>query len=140
MDDFPIKLWSSVGGLLDYSGDKNAKMICGGAIEGGQEDKCFHLSAASSKQWIPGETRMSGGRIRAASIVIDIDNGKALWVTGGYRKKLGVLKSTELVSVKHGSNSGPDLPEPLHRHCLVKLNSSSAMLIGGQAKRKPPHE
>ncbi len=121
----------------------------------GEETKdCYYLQGYNSTffEW----TILEGGRYRdgpfgVASIVIDsnVDNGKTLWVTGGQGIKIGgfgTLRSTELVSLKGEATSiyqekrlatftsqpGPELPVDVSDHCLVKLNSSTAMLIGGR--------
>ena len=74
-----------------------------------------------------------------------IGNGKALWVTGGNTADNLPTKSTEIVSIKDpkrvqvrsaipGSfefQTGPDLPMAIYFHCLIQLNSSTALLIGG---------
>ncbi len=39
--------------------------------------------------------------------------------------------TTEFVSPDGSSYYGPDLPYAMEKHCLVRLNSSTAMLIGG---------
>ncbi len=69
---------------------------------------------------------------------IPLDNDK-IWITGGltdysyvegqWNKTLA--RSTEILSLK-GSDWGPDLPQPLFGHCLVKIDNAKAMIIGGQ--------
>jgi hypothetical protein len=52
-----------------------------------------------------------------------------LWLTGG---GLGseVTKSTELVQLT-GTTLGPYLPLEVYSHCLVSLNDTTILLIGG---------
>ncbi len=54
-------------------------------------------------------------------------------MTGGTASdpSLQRLSTTEFVSPDGSSYFGPDLPYPMEKHCLVQLNVSTAMLIGG---------
>ncbi len=67
-------------------------------------------------------------RAYAASILVG-DSDETLFMTGGFSNS-GYLKTTELVQLEQ-SRKGPDLPEALNLHCFVKINSTTAMIIGG---------
>ena len=110
-------------------------IVCGGDDALNGDNRCFYLS--DSKRWIQLEPRMTVKREDAASIVIN--NGKSLWITGG----LYSGSTTEILTLTSGRRisassfsfeAGPDLPRYLRGHCLVKLSSSTAMLIGGRGK------
>ena len=60
-------------------------------------------------------------------------NDSLLWVTGGYSSILdGPLDSTEWVDIsKNTVEKGPNLPQRLQWHCVVKLNEYQVMVIGG---------
>ena len=75
----------------------------------------------------------------AASVVIVDDGHDSLFITGGSRRKdQDLVDSTEFVSPQHPSTTGPVIPFPVKNHCLVPVNSSASLLIGGQdAKKKP---
>ncbi len=131
--DFPHDIYGSDGGILMLN-DVRYPIICGG--HGGVA--CYVLET-SKRLWIRIEGR-DKPRNRAASVVLA--DGKTLWRTGGeYRL---ILKSTEFVSLDHNkplgtpftNREGPDLPIEVAYHCMVQLNSTTAMLIGGRNKKK----
>ena len=59
------------------------------------------------------------------SIELDV-----LWVTGGYGGNVQWLSSSELIG-PGGSSEGPELPIEVEEHCLVRLDESRVMMIGG---------
>ena len=70
---------------------------------------------------------MTKKRHSASSVVI----GHRLWVTGGYDENDKKLNSTEFVDPESETvQPGPDLPEAVYGHCLVKTDATTAMLIG----------
>ncbi len=102
-------------------------------------DICYYYNN-NDKEWKKVVKRLRTARYDSSSIVVD--NGQTLWVTGGRDYGDKVFKSTELISPESNPNpkqelvsfrirKGPDLPLNLHSHCLVKLSSTTAMLIGG---------
>jgi hypothetical protein len=74
-------------------------------------------------------SRLSQPRYDAASVVW---NNTTLWLTGGHLDT-GKTKSTEFVQLT-GTTPGPDLPLKVSRHCLVSLNDTTLLLIGGILK------
>jgi hypothetical protein len=61
-------------------------------------------------------------------------NSTTLWLTGGYTLSSGwETKSTEFVQLT-GTTTGPDLPIEVKGHCLVSLNDTTVLLIGGNLK------
>ena len=67
----------------------------------------------------------------AASVLID-DN--RLWVTGG-ESSTGCVATTEIL-VANDSKwiPGPDLPECLVEHCMVKLDNNTILITGGKKR------
>jgi hypothetical protein len=57
-------------------------------------------------------------------------NSSHLWVTGGWNGN-AYLQTSEFVSIGQPSVQGPDLPYAVDGHCLVGVNSSTALLCGG---------
>ena len=88
-------------------------------------DKCFVVGSPDNKT-------MNLTERRGYSATIQLDPGK-LWITGGDVNGDGVggLISTDILS-SNGTKRGPDLPTDVAMHCLVRLNSTTAMLIGGE--------
>ena len=53
-----------------------------------------------------------------------LNHGQTLWVTGG-------RDNTTVNVTPAGSNPGPDLPLAVDGHCLLQINSTTVMMIGG---------
>ena len=51
-------------------------------------------------------------------------------MTGGYGGNVQWLSSSELIG-PGGSSEGPELPIEVEEHCLVRLDESRVMMIGG---------
>jgi hypothetical protein len=119
---FPIDfVYGTTGGLID-----NAPLICGGytLYNGVALDECFVIGKTETTV----ATTMSTPRGNAASATL---NRNTLWVTGGAASHSPPpLQTTELVQLS-GTRPGPDLPVPLTRHCVVALNSTTFLVIGG---------
>ena len=120
--NFPISLYGATGGLI---GD--TVIICGGrggwGFDGTYFDECYSLTSEKATL----VTHMSFRRASAASIVF---NDNALWVTGGFYHSIGVLDSTEYVTMTK-TMPGPNLPMALEAHAMVPINSTCSMVIGG---------
>jgi hypothetical protein len=115
LDDYPIQVRGAVGGLLNQ-GDP---LVCGGEYPA--TNVCYVVNQ-------PGQSsEMREERAYSASLTL---NSTHLWVTGG-RNGSGWLKTSEFVSMGQAAVKGPDLPFAVEEHCLVGVNSSTALLCGG---------
>ncbi len=107
--------------------------VCGGLDpDSFLQDKCF----------IPGQPdaqeSMIDFRNHPASLIMG-EHDEYLWITGGSSGNQELTDSTEFLTpfdplmVKERDNpqKGPLLPETLYKHCLAKINETTAMLIGG---------
>jgi hypothetical protein len=120
LEDYPIQVYSAVGGLLNQ-GDP---LVCGG------RDPYTNVCYVVNK---PGQSsEMLEERAWSASLTL---NSTHIWITGGYmetcRRSHGDLQTSEFVSIGQPSVKGPDLPYAVYGHCLVGVNSSTALLCGG---------
>jgi hypothetical protein len=108
------------GGLLT----NNNALICGGMdrTDGEILDDCFSINHNGIRK----TARLSQPRFDAASVVW---NSTTLWMTGSLAGS-GRTKSTEFVQLT-GTTPGPNLPIEVFGHCLVSLNDTTALLIGG---------
>jgi hypothetical protein len=114
LEDYPIQVQGAVGGLLNQ-GDP---LVCGGAPA---TNVCYVVNK-------PGQSsEMLEERGYSASLTL---NSSHLWVTGGYNGNVW-LQTSEFVSIGQPSVQGPDLPNAVGNHCLVGVNSSTALLCGG---------
>jgi hypothetical protein len=111
--DYPLEVKGAVGGLLNHV----LPLVCGGDPAGVE---CHIVGQSGPK------TQLLEERSNAASLVL---NHTHIWITGGYNGN--ELSSTELVSVGQNTTKGPELPMKVSSHCLVTVNDSTAMLIGG---------
>ena len=118
--EFPVRLDGATGGLV---GD--TVIICGGfnGTANYALNDCYSLTSEKATL----VTHMSVWRASAASIVF---NDNALWVTGGFYDNIGVLNSSEYVTMTK-TMPGPDLPMALQAHAMVPINSTYSMVIGG---------
>jgi hypothetical protein len=116
LDDYPLPGFCAVGGLLN---DVNP-LVCGGYHT--VADECYIVGQSGPK------AKLLEGRDTAASLVL---NHSHIWITGGLDGNQDRLSSTELVSVGQPTSKGPELPKAVYGHCLVRVNDSTALLIGG---------
>ena len=111
---YPLEVYGAVGGLV---GEK--PVVCGGLPE---NSDCYILD----EKW----TRITviSGRYHAASVQL----ASGVWITGGNPGPNPPTKSSEII-LEDGLSvlDGIDLPMPLTGHCIVAINSTTLMLIGG---------
>jgi hypothetical protein len=115
LEDYPIQVAGAVGGFLNQ-GDP---LVCGGD----PYTKVCHVVNQ------PGQSsEMLEERAWSASLTL---NSSHLWVTGGWNGNGYLLQTSEFVSIGQPAVKGPDLPYAVEGHCLVGVNSSTALLCGG---------
>ena len=136
---YPIAIYGATGALVS---EKKNPVICGGFQstesqpkgEDGKAHKKCHVYDKSSKEW-KFLTNMTTEKGNIASVQL---NG-ALFVTGGVKNKES-FKTTEFVSLNGTVMTGPDLPSPRYKHCMVVLpsadpdRSDKVMIIGGHVE------
>jgi hypothetical protein len=128
VEDYPLdNVYGASGGLLD----NNIALICGGEMNQHPYpilDDCF----AFTDNTVEANLKLAQPRFDAASVVL---NGTTLWLTGGVILDEEILtNSTEFVETT-GTRPGPDLPLEVRGHCLVSLNDTTVLLIGGVLPR-----
>ena len=121
MAPFPKPTSGAIGGLVE-----GVPLICGGEdSDWDARDECYQVTKAMTSF----VTKMKSKRDKAASVVLE---NKKLWIMGG-KDDNSKLSSSEYIQISSGSTSGPDLPFAVWFHSVVAWNSSSFMLMGGQA-------
>ncbi len=128
----PSVVQHAAGGiLLDQDQSSASIIVCGGLdVESNEKEECYRLNGSGNDRNL-GSMRYD--RSGAASVVMD--NGKTLWMTGGYDGRNSTLWSTEIVTLGSGfvSSYGPDLPiAGLRYHCLERVGPNVAILLGGE--------
>jgi hypothetical protein len=123
LDDYPIDYVAGAsGGLLN----NKLALICGGykrAPPFNKLDDCFAITHNA----VEANVKLTQARSESASVVL---NGNTLWMTGGALDGDVPTNSTEFVQPT-GTRRGPDLPLEIGDHCLVSLNDTTILLIGG---------
>jgi hypothetical protein len=116
LEDYPIGVHAAVGGLLNL-GDP---LVCGGGYPATNVCHVVNQPGQSSE--------MHEERYYSASLTL---NSSHIWVTGGHNGD-DRLQTSEFVSIGQAAVKGPDLPYAVYWHCLVGVNSSTALLCGGE--------
>jgi hypothetical protein len=116
LDDYPIQVQGAFGGLLNQVDP----LVCGGRVP--NTNVCYVVNQ-------PGQSsEMLEKRAYSASLTL---NSTHLWITGGFNGIIR-LQTSEFVSIGQPSVQGPDLPYAAEGYCLVGVNSSTALLCGGE--------
>ncbi len=123
LKDFAQSVGYATGGLVN----QKTFLICGGYsttdVNAGETCHAFDSDDKDYRSF-----KMLQSRKAPASVVLD--NG-LLWVTGGTVLST-TLESTEFVDeATESSTAGPDLPIGLSQHCMVRINQSAVIVIGG---------
>ncbi len=80
-----------------------------------------------NNEWVS-TVSMNSPRKEAAAALLQ--NGKLL-VTGGYIGSSGSLNSAEMLTEEGWESKIPSLPVTIAAHCMVTVNSTTVMVIGG---------
>ena len=114
------KNYGATGGLIG----NDIYVSCGGKMwkYGKTSDRCYKFGSTT-----PIATMIKSRRYPASVVVND-----KLLVAGGDNENEEALKSTEWIDPYTGSvESGPDLPKQSYAPCLILVNSTAAIIIGG---------
>ncbi len=118
--NFPAKVRVAIGGL----GLKGKPILCGGFQDETPSDKCFILE---NNKWVS-SARMNS--VRYAAAAAQLQDGTLL-VTGGSDGFELSLKSAEMLSEEGWESNIPSLPVTISAHCMLTVNSTTVMVIGG---------
>jgi hypothetical protein len=119
----PVEVQRAVGGL----GLKENPIICAGEQNFAYSDKCYSLE---NNTWI---SFVSLNSVRSGAAGAQLQEGKIL-VTGGLKyenKTETYLNSTEMLTGQGWESKIPSLPINISFHCIVNVNSTTVMVIGG---------
>jgi hypothetical protein len=116
--NFPETVSSATGGL----GFKENPIICGGLQNSSISNRCYSLE---NNEWVSSHG-MNSKRYTAAAA--QLQNGK-LFVTGGWDRS--DLNSSEMLTEEGWESNIPSLPVTIAAHCMVTVNSTTVMAIGG---------
>jgi hypothetical protein len=117
--NFPATVYRAIRGL----GFKGNPILCGGYQNSARSNKCYSLE---NNEWISSASMNS---VRAYAAAAQLQDGKLL-VTGGSDGS-AYLKSAEILTEEGWENNMPSLPVTIAAHCMVTVNSTTVMVIGG---------
>jgi N-acetylneuraminic acid mutarotase len=118
---FPATVYAAIGGL----GFKGNPIICGGyQNDEVRTNKCYSLE---NNVWVSSHSMTS---VRSEAAAAQLQDGKLL-VTGGHAGSFSYLNSTEILTEEGWESTIPSLPVTILGHCMVTVNSSTVMVIGG---------
>ncbi len=117
--NFPAKVSAAIQGL----GFKGNPILCGGWQNGTMSNKCYSLE---NNEWVS-STSMNSVRVAAAAA--QLKDGKLL-VTGGWDAS-DYLYSAEILTEGGWESNIPSLPANISYHCMITVNSTIVMAIGG---------
>jgi hypothetical protein len=116
--NLPTRVYDAIGGL----GFKGNPIVCGGRQNDVRSNKCISLE---NNEWVSSASMNSE---RAAAAAAQLQDGKLL-VTGGYDGSY--LKSAEMLTEEGWESNIPSLPVTIGAHCMVTVNSTTVIAIGG---------
>jgi hypothetical protein len=118
--NFQSKIFAAIGGL----GFKENPILCGGRQNSADSNKCFSLE---NNEWVSSASMNS---VRTFSAAAQLKDAKLL-VTGGRDGSLSDLNSAEMLTEKGWESNILSLPVTIYRHCMVTVNATTVMVIGG---------
>ncbi len=122
--NFPASVFAAIGGL----GFKGNPILCGGyQISKAHSNKCYSLE---KNEWVSSASMNS---VRAYAAAAQLQDGKLL-VTGGDDDIAfdSDLNSAEMLTEEGWERNIPSLPVTIALHCMVTVNSTTVMVIGGR--------
>jgi hypothetical protein len=114
-------VYAAIGGL----GYTEKPIICGGLQNNAHSNKCHSFE---NNEWV---STASLNLVRAFAAAAQLQDGKLL-VTGGVDGSGTYLKSAELLTEEGWESNIPSLPITIIHHCMVTVNSTTVMAIGGR--------
>ncbi len=118
--NLPATVWAAIRGQVF----KGTPILCGGGQNGTKSNKCYSLE---NNAWVPSASMNS---VRVAAAAAKLKDGKLL-VTGGYNESYSDLNSAEMLTEDGWESDIPSLPVTIYAHCMVTVNSTTVMAIGG---------
>ncbi len=118
--NFPPTVFAAIGGL----GFKGNPILCGGYQNGARSNNCYSLE---NNAWVSSASMNS---VRYAAAAAQLKDGKLL-VTGGEDSSGSSLNSAEMLIEEGWESNIPSLPVTVYGHCMVTVNSTTVMVIGG---------
>ena len=74
---------------------------------------------------------MISRRCKAAGI----SYAQSFMIFGGFKNKGAPFSSTEIIN-EQGVSAGPEMPEPVYRHAIARVNETTSIISGGTTSSK----
>jgi N-acetylneuraminic acid mutarotase len=123
--NIPATVYGAIGGL----GFKGNPILCGGTQNYIRSNKCYSLE---NNQWVSSASMNS---VRSFAAAAQLQDGKLL-VTGGEDGSESSLNSAEMLTEEGWESNIPSLPVTIAGHCMVTVNSTTVMVIGGRQNKE----
>jgi len=125
MSDFPIITRGTFGALLPGN---NTPIVCGGFIDNSSSNKCFLYKASGWTETMP----MIAKRVHLTGMAKSPyqNDSHKMFVLGGSTPIAEVLTDSGWETI------GPETPSQFYLSCLVVINVTSILVIGGQTPTK----
>ena len=117
--NFPTTVYEPINGL----GFQETPIVCGGIQNNDYSSMCYSLQ---NSEWVSLDS-MTSVRYNAAAAQFQ---DRKLLVTGGYNGSED-LNTAEMFSEVGWESNIPSLPVTIFDHCMVTINSSTVLVIGG---------
>jgi hypothetical protein len=117
--NFPTKVYHGIGGL----GFKENPILCGGNQNNANSNKCYSLE---NNEWVSSASMKS---VRCAAAAAQLKDGKLI-ATGGYDAS-SHSNSEEMLTEEGWESIAPSLPVAIAAHCMVTVNATTVIVIGG---------
>jgi N-acetylneuraminic acid mutarotase len=122
---FPAKISQAIGRL----GFKENPILCGGYQNGSYSNKCYILE---NNMWV---SSYSMNWVRAYAAAAQWQDCNFL-VAGGSLDSYSYLRNAEMLTEEGWEKDIPLLPVTFSAHCMVTVNLTTVMVIGGFQDRK----
>ncbi len=124
--NFPATVYAAIGGL-EFKGNP---ILCGGRQNDDRSNRCYSLE---NNDRVSSDSMISE---RAFSEAAQLKDGKIL-VTGTRDASFSSLNSAEMLTKEGWESNIPSLPVTLAAHCMVTVNTTTVMVIGGWQNGQP---
>ncbi len=118
LPDLPATVFAAIGGI----GFKENPIICGGIQDNVSSNGCYSLE---NNEWVSSDSMNS---VRFYGAADQLQDGNFL-VTGGVGSD--ILNSAEILTENGWESKIPSLTVTIYDHCMVTVNSTTVMVIGG---------
>ncbi len=123
LPEFPVGLHGATGQLFN----KSTPIICGGY---NGTDSCDSY-ALQNQSWTKTSSLNHCRRYLASALVSFKQTEEVMMITGG-RNALTFFKSVESFDGTYWEQGQlTEMPDEFHYHCLVKINATTLLLVGG---------